>query len=69
MARSKPFVNLKSLYIGENNISDIGAVALIKSSSFPKLETLDMVKNRLGEETLIAVHKHNNGGKIHIITR
>ena len=52
-----------------NNISDDGAVALIKSSSFPKLEILDMVKNHLGEETMIAAFALNKDRKVQIIIR
>ncbi|MBT6663123.1 MAG: hypothetical protein HOB58_08190, partial [Nitrospina sp.] len=56
-------------YIGENNLTDNGAVALINSNSFPSLEVLDMVKNHLGEKTVIASFKTRKNKKIQIIIR
>jgi len=60
---------LKSFYVGENNLTDNGAIALIKSNSFPNLEVLDMVKNHLGEETMIAAFMSPKKNKVQIIIR
>ena len=48
---------------------DEGAIALIKSKSFPRLKILDLVLNQLGEETRITIFKYNKEGKTQIITR
>jgi hypothetical protein len=60
---------LKSFYVGENNLTDNGAIALIKSNSFPNLEVLDMVKNHLGEETTTAIFMSRKKNKVQITIR
>ncbi|MFQ5481167.1 MAG: hypothetical protein ACE5ER_00310 [Nitrospinaceae bacterium] len=69
LAESPNLPNLIKLYVGQNGITDVGAVALIKSDRFPKLEILDLSLNRLGEATLKAVFKYNRDGARQIVTR
>ena len=60
---------MTQLYVGQNNITDVGAVELIKSRNFPKLVVLDMIQNQLGEETLKAKFKFNRNRGIEIVLR
>jgi len=55
--------------VGQNNISDAGAVALIESGNFPKLKVLDLAMNPLGEATAMAAFKANRKGNLQIIHR
>ena len=61
------FSKLESLYFGENNITDEGAVALIESKAFPALKFLDLGKNLLGEATALAAFKVNRKEKVRVL--
>ena len=63
------FPNLESLFLGENSITDKGAVALIESKSFPALKILDLGKNLLGEPSALAAFQINRKGKVRVIYR
>ena len=68
-ASSEKFQKLESLYMGQNNITDQGAVALIESQHFPQLKVLDLILNPLGEGTMLAAFKANRKGKVQIVYR
>jgi hypothetical protein len=57
------------LYLGQNSITDQGAIALIESQNFPQLKVLDLALNLLGEATTMAAFKANRKGKVQIIYR
>ena len=68
-ANSRNFPNLESLFLGENSITDKGAVALIESKSFPALKILDLGKNLLGEPSALAAFQKNRKNKVRVIYR
>jgi len=55
--------------LGDNNITDKGAVVLIESKAFPALKTLDLGKNLLGDASAMAALKVNRAEKILVIYR
>ncbi|GIS85128.1 MAG: hypothetical protein CM1200mP16_14280 [Nitrospina sp.] len=55
--------------MGENRITDKGAVALIESESFPALKILDLGKNSLGEPSALAAFQKNRKNKVRVIYR
>ena len=63
------FPKLETLYMGDNGITDKGAVVLIGSKAFPALKTLDLGKNLLGEASAMAAFKVNREEKVRVIYR
>ena len=68
-ASSENYSNLQFFYLGDNKVTDHGAVPLIESKYFPQLKVLDLAMNKLGEATMISALKVNRKGKIQVIYR